>query len=91
MVNPPFFNIPLQTGWLIDIIAAKHVWRTVKEAGFKYFHTRNLNQDPPENIFEAIRSYCGSNNNPTVGQFVDALKTSISVLVFPTCYTSTKN
>jgi hypothetical protein len=27
--------------------------------------------------FGAIRLYCGSNDNPTVGQFVDALKTSI--------------
>jgi hypothetical protein len=29
------------------------------------------------NTFGAIRSFCGSNNNPTVGQFVDALKTSV--------------
>jgi hypothetical protein len=33
--------------------------------------------DPLTNTFGAIRSYCGSNNNSTVGQFVDALKTSI--------------
>jgi hypothetical protein len=72
-LQPP----PSQTGWLIDIIAAKHVWRTVKEAGFKYFHTRNLNQDPLKNTFGAIRLNCGSNDNPTVGQFVGALKTSI--------------
>jgi hypothetical protein len=41
-LQPP----PSQTGWLIDISAAQHVWKTVKEAGFKYLHTRNLNQDP---------------------------------------------
>jgi len=30
-----------------------------------------------ENTFGAIRLHCGSNNNPSVGQFVDALKTVI--------------
>jgi len=49
----------------------------LKGAGFKYLETRNLNQDPLENTFGVIRLHCGSNNNPTVGQFVDALKTSI--------------
>jgi hypothetical protein len=68
---------PSQTGWLIDIAAAQHVWRTLKEAEFECLETRNLNQDPLENTFGAIRLHCGSNNNPTVGQFVDALKTSI--------------
>jgi hypothetical protein len=29
------------------------------------------------NTFGVIRLYCGSNDNPTVGQFVDVLKTSI--------------
>ncbi|XP_023721687.1 uncharacterized protein LOC111872233 [Cryptotermes secundus] len=72
-LHPP----PSQNGWLVDITAAQHVWRTLKKAGFEYFHTKNLNQDPLENTFGAIRSCCGSNNDPTVGQFVDALKTSI--------------
>jgi hypothetical protein len=49
----------------------------VKEAGFKCLLTRNLNQEPLENTFGAIHSYYCSNNNPTVGHFVDALKTSI--------------
>jgi hypothetical protein len=66
-----------QNGWLLDITAAQHVWKTMKKAGVQCLHTRNLNQDPLENTFRAIRPYCGSNNNPTVGQFVDALKTSI--------------
>jgi hypothetical protein len=34
-LRPP----PSQNGWLIDIAAAQHVWRTVKEAGFKYLET----------------------------------------------------
>ncbi|XP_033609559.1 uncharacterized protein LOC111870082 isoform X2 [Cryptotermes secundus] len=76
--KPTFLHHPpSQNGWLIDITAAQHVWRTLKEAGFKYLHTRNLNQDPLEDTFGAIHLNCGSNNNPTVGQSVDALKTSI--------------
>jgi len=49
----------------------------LKEVGFKYLETQNLNQDPIENTFGFIRLHCGSNNSPTVGQFVDTLKTSI--------------
>jgi len=49
----------------------------LKTAGFDYLETRSLNQDPLENTFGVICLHCGSNNNPTVGQFVDALMTSI--------------
>jgi hypothetical protein len=49
----------------------------LKNAGFNYLETRSLNQDPLENTFGVIRLHCGSNNNPTVGQFVEALNTSI--------------
>jgi hypothetical protein len=72
-LHPP----PPQNGWLIGITAGQHVWRIVKEAGFMCPHTRKLNQDLLENIFGAICLYSGSNNNPSVGQFEDALKTSI--------------
>ena len=68
---------PSQKGWLTTIDAVQHVWRTLRSAGFAYLETRSLNQDPLENTFGVIRLHCGSNNNPTVGQFVDALKTSI--------------
>jgi hypothetical protein len=75
--NPAFSHPPpSQNGWLINITAVLHVWSTVKEAGFKCLHTQNLNQDL-EITFGDIYSYCGCNNNPTVGQFVNALKTSI--------------
>jgi hypothetical protein len=48
-----------------------------EEKKLKYLETRNQNQDAFENTFVAIRLHCGSNNNPSVGQFVDALKTGI--------------
>jgi hypothetical protein len=68
---------PSQTGWLITVDAVQHVWRRVKEKQFKYLETRNLNQDALENTFGAICLHCGCNNTPSVGQFVDALKTVI--------------
>jgi hypothetical protein len=53
------------------------VWRTLKSASFDYLETQNLNQDPLENTLGVICLHCSSINNPTVGQFVDALQTSI--------------
>jgi hypothetical protein len=49
----------------------------VNDAGFTWLHTQNMNEDPLENTSGDIRSYYGFNNNPAVGQFVDALKTNI--------------
>jgi hypothetical protein len=68
---------PSQNGWRIDICAAKLVSRMLKGAGFDYLGTQCLIQDPLEKSFGVIGLHCGSNNNRTVGQFVDALKTSI--------------
>jgi hypothetical protein len=68
---------PSQNGWLTDVCAVQHVWRMFKGACFDYLETRCLNQDSLENTFGVIRLRRGSNCNPTVEQFVDALKTSI--------------
>ena len=37
----PAFNKPppSQNGWLVSIGAVRHVWRMLKEAGFKYLET----------------------------------------------------
>jgi len=64
-------------GWIIAIRAVQHVWRMLKSAGFDCLDTQSLNHDPRENTFSVIHLHCGSSNNPTVGQFIDALKTSI--------------
>jgi hypothetical protein len=68
---------PSQNGWLINAAAAQHVWRTVKEAGFTFLYTQNLNDDFVENTFGAICSYCSCNTDQTVRQFVDNLKTGV--------------
>jgi hypothetical protein len=76
--KPTFMKrTPSENGWITNIGAVQHVWRTLKKAGFDYLETRRLNQGPLENPFGVICLHCGSNNNPTLGQFVDALKTSI--------------
>ena len=48
-----------------------------EEKKFKYLETQNLNQDVLENTFGVIHLHCRSNNNLSVGQFVDSLKTVI--------------
>lgn len=68
---------PSQWGWITSINAILHVWNVVSAAGFTYLQQRALNQDPLENLFGLIRSYCGANHNPTFPQFAAAFKTSI--------------
>jgi hypothetical protein len=41
-----------------------------EERKFKYLEPRNLNQDVHENTLCAICLHCGSNSNPSVGQFL---------------------
>jgi hypothetical protein len=53
--KPAFLHpSPSQNGWLIDITAAQHVWRIVKEVSFKCLHTPNLNHDPLENTLGVL-------------------------------------
>jgi hypothetical protein len=40
---------------------------------------QQLNQDSIENTVVTVGLYCGSNNNPTLKQFVDTLKTIIII------------
>ncbi|XP_063218623.1 uncharacterized protein LOC134528887 [Bacillus rossius redtenbacheri] len=68
---------PSQWGWITSINAVINVWNVVSEAGFSYLQLRALNQNPLENLFGSIRSYCGANTNPTCVQFAAALKTAI--------------
>lgn len=46
----------------------------------------------PLRTFGVVRWHCGSNNNPNVGQFVGALKTSVNSLAFTgLCNTNCKD
>lgn len=70
---------PSQQGWIWTINAVERLWKnlTWKHNNIKTLCTRRLQQDPIENLFGSIRANCGANTNPTVGQFVAALKTTI--------------
>ncbi|XP_044746220.1 uncharacterized protein LOC123307834 isoform X1 [Coccinella septempunctata] len=68
---------PSQTGWLQSINAIQMIWKYLRNNGFISLRTRSLNQDPLENLFGQIRYGCGSNDNPTVQQFIGTLKTQL--------------
>ncbi|CAF4883247.1 unnamed protein product [Pieris macdunnoughi] len=68
---------PSQEGWIWTINGVERLFKQFANEGIKSLATRRLQQDPLENLFGCIRGNCGSNSNPTVGQFVAGLKTSI--------------
>jgi hypothetical protein len=55
------------------------MWEIFKNLEFDHLETQRLNQDPIENICCAIHLCCISNDNPTVGEFVVALKTTLLI------------
>ena len=75
--SEPMYPPPSQTGWLITIGAVNHEGNVSEEHKFKFLETRTLHQNGLENTFDAIHWHYGLNNNASVGQFVDALKTVI--------------
>ena len=77
---------PSQTGWLITIGAVNHEANVSEEHKFKFLETRTLHQNGLENTFDAIHWHYGLNNNASVGQFVDALKTVINGLACRSLY-----
>ncbi|KAJ8965588.1 hypothetical protein NQ317_011575 [Molorchus minor] len=68
---------PSQVGWMVSIKSIQAIWTTLKSKGFQYLRQRSINQDPLENLFGAVRSSCGSNDNPTCIHFASSLKTQI--------------
>lgn len=68
---------PSAMNFIVTIKNVKYLWQKMKKLGFKFLLTRTLNQDPLENYFGQIRSFCGQNTKPTPFQFVSAFKTSL--------------
>lgn len=69
---------PSQIGWVWTLNGVELIFKKlVKDHNVRSLATRRLQQDPLENLFGCIRGNCGSNTNPTTGQFVDGLKTAI--------------
>ncbi|CAK1597698.1 unnamed protein product [Parnassius mnemosyne] len=69
---------PSLDGWIWTINGVERLFTNMSKAhNIKSLVTRRLQQDPIENLFGCIRGNCGSNTNPTTGQFAAGLKTSI--------------
>ncbi|XP_045497005.1 uncharacterized protein LOC123697128 [Colias croceus] len=70
---------PSKEGWVWTLNAVELLWNKLrtKHSNVQSLATRRLQQDPLENLFGCIRGNCGANYNPTAGQFVAALKTSM--------------
>lgn len=67
---------PSHKGWLATIKGVCRLWEHF-QGRFPHLSTRNLNQDPIENLFGVVRQNCGSNHHPDATHFVSALKTAI--------------
>lgn len=77
-----FQRPPSQDGLLMTLEGMKRLWLCVSQEkrhnkNVRYLVPRNVNQDPLENMFGAIRSNCGSNCKPNVQQFVGGFKSCI--------------
>lgn len=69
---------PSQLGWVKLLNGYERLWDNLsKKYNVSSIATRRINQDPLENAFGSIRSNCGSNDNPTVAQFIGGLKTAL--------------
>ncbi|KAM3957316.1 uncharacterized protein ACR2FA_008697 [Aphomia sociella] len=68
---------PSQDGWLTTLNAFLKLRQNLEAANITSLATRRLQQDPIENLFGCIRGNCGSNTNPTCGQFVAGLKIAV--------------
>ncbi|KAK9700508.1 hypothetical protein QE152_g31220 [Popillia japonica] len=65
---------PSQIGWLTSIGAMQGIWAAVNMNNLRCLRPRSLNQYNLENLFGAIRTGCGCNENPTASQFIASLK-----------------
>jgi hypothetical protein len=62
--RPPCFD-----GWLLNIRVMPMIWSMCRNNGMVNLKTRYVQQDCLENLFSIVRQSCGSNTNPTAGQF----------------------
>ncbi|EFA01476.1 hypothetical protein TcasGA2_TC007025 [Tribolium castaneum] len=70
-------NIKFQEGWINNIRAFKELWKMCRSEGFRYLHTRAVNQDCLENLFSLIRQHGTANTFPSCYHFISALKTTV--------------
>ncbi|XP_030758398.1 uncharacterized protein LOC115884077 [Sitophilus oryzae] len=66
---------PSIKNWCHTLKAFLYIWPKLKNDGFKFLCSRNINQDPLENFFGRIRSHGSRNVYPTCYSFVASFKT----------------
>lgn len=69
-------------GWLVTISSVLLLWGELKQNGYRFLYTRNLNQDCLENYFGQMRNFCGNARNPTPIQFARAFKKFLIIKFF---------
>lgn len=65
------FVPPSVKNWMLYFI---YIWKKLKDIGFQFLCTRNLNQNRLENFFGCIRSHGIRNINPTWEAFIASVK-----------------
>jgi hypothetical protein len=71
------FSIPSIKHIISNIKAIRVLWEICSAKGFEYLLTRNLNQDPLENVIGRIRAHCGENDNPCPHTFHPAFVSTV--------------
>jgi len=72
--NGKLITPPCIKNWVITLRSLTYIWGKLNKS-FKFLSLRNINQDPLECTFGAIRSHGVRNINPTTIQFVSSFKT----------------
>ena len=67
-------KVAFQKGIIVSINAVLHLWKDLKEEGFKYLLTHRLNQDCLENLFSSVRALGGADSNPNSVQFCTRIR-----------------
>lgn len=66
---------PCVKNWIVTLCGFKYVWSKLQKIDFKYFITRNMNQDSLECFFGSSRQHGVRNINPTCHNFMNTFKT----------------
>jgi len=60
--------------WIATLRGFKYVWPKLQKVGFKYFITRNMNEDSLKCFFGSSRQHGVRNINPTCHNFMNTFK-----------------
>uniref|UniRef100_A0A1Y1NHP2 THAP-type domain-containing protein n=1 Tax=Photinus pyralis TaxID=7054 RepID=A0A1Y1NHP2_PHOPY len=73
--NGSKYKPPTIHNWVHTLKGFRYLWKKFQKEGVTYLSCRNINQDPLENFFGAIRSHGIRNINPTCQSFTYSFRT----------------